>query len=233
MAKPTVILLPGLLCDHAVWQPQMEALQKEAFIKVADLRHGASLGAMAERVLSDAPERFAIAGLSMGGYLAFEILRRAPHRVDRLAIFDSTARPDSPEQTRRRRLLMALSQRKDLGKAMKRLLPQLLHPDHAKNPILVQTVEGMAQRVGHSAFVRQQQAIINRPDSRPDLSQIDCPTLVVCGQDDQLTPPPLAKEITDAIPGAQRAVLHHCGHLSPLERPKECTALLKAWLSWG
>jgi pimeloyl-ACP methyl ester carboxylesterase len=184
---------------------------------------------MAARALAAAPQRFALAALSMGGYLAFEILRQAPARVTRLALFDTSARPDSPEQARRRRGLMALTRSGQFRGVTPRLLPQLVHPDNLAGPI-GQAVMEMAERVGREAFLRQQAAILARPDSRPDLAGIRLPTLVAVGEADALTPPELAEEIAAGIPGAVLHRIAGCGHLPPMEAPEATTALLRDWL---
>ncbi|TCZ66627.1 alpha/beta fold hydrolase [Roseicella aquatilis] len=226
---PRLLLLPGLLCDSRLWRDQIAALAGEAECHVADTTLDESLAAMAERALATAPDRFALAGLSMGGYLAFEILRQAPERVTRLALFDTSARPDSPQQARRRRGLMALTRTGQFRGVTPRLLPQLVHPDHLAGPI-GQEVIAMAERIGREAFLRQQEAILGRPDSRPDLPGIRVPTLVAVGEADALTPPELSEEIAAAIPGARLHRIVGCGHLPPMEAPAATTALLRAWL---
>ena len=237
---PTVLLLPGLLCDARLWRAQVAGLADLAECLVADLTQDSSVGAMAARALALAPPRFALCALSMGGYVAFEILRLAPERVERLALFDTSARPDSPQQARRRRGLMSLA-RGDLAQAgaqtgfrgvTPRLLPQLLHPANLGGP-LGEEVMAMAEAVGREAFLRQQAAILGRPDSRPLLAGIRAPSLVAVGEADALTPPALAEEIAAGIPGARLVVLPGCGHLPPIEDPVATTALLREWLEGG
>ncbi len=227
-----LLLLPGLLCDGRLWRDQVAALAPPARAVVADLTLDDSLGAMAERALAAAPPRFALCALSMGGYVAFEILRRAPDRVTRLALLDTSARPDTPEQARRRRGLMALARAGTFRGVTPRLLPQLLHPRTLAGP-LAGEVAAMAERVGRDAFLRQQAAILGRPDSRPDLPRIAVPTLVAVGEADALTPPDRAAEIAGLIPGAQLMVLPGCGHLPPMEDPAAVAALLAGWLAAG
>ncbi|HYD30791.1 MAG TPA: alpha/beta fold hydrolase [Azospirillaceae bacterium] len=227
------ILLPGLLNDAGLWAHQTRHLADVAETRVGDLTVADSMGALADAVLADAPERFALAGLSMGGYVAFEILRRAPGRVTRLALLDTTARPDLPEQTERRRTLIGIAEAGRFGLVVPQLLPNLVHPDHLSVPAITDMITGMAHRVGPQAFVRQQKAIIGRADSRPDLASIRCPTLVVCGRQDGLTPLPVMEEIASGIVGARLAVVEDAGHLTPLERPQAVTALLRLWLLYG
>lgn len=230
MTKIPLILLSGLLCDRALWAPQIDALGDIAEIAVGDLTRADSMGGMAASVLATAPTRFALAGLSMGGYAAFEIMRRAPERVERLALLDTSARPDTPEQTQARRDLIALAQHGDFRGVTPRLLPRWVHPSRVSDAALVETVTSMTRRVGREAFVRQQTAIMNRPDSRPGLAAISCPTLVLCGHEDQSTPVDRHREIAADIADARLVVVPECGHLSTLERPETVNRELRAWL---
>lgn len=231
MTRPELILLPGLLCDAALWAPQRDGLNDVADIRIGDLTRTDSIAAMAARVLADAPERFALAGLSMGGYVAFEIMRRAPARVTRLALLDTSARPDAPERLQQRRDLIRLAQTGEFRGVTPRLLPQWVHPENMKDPELVATVTAMTQRVGRDVFIRQQTAIMCRPDSRPGLVQIRVPTLVLCGRQDQATPVELAREIAADIPNARLEVIEQCGHLSTLEKPAAVNRALRQWLA--
>jgi pimeloyl-ACP methyl ester carboxylesterase len=229
---PVLLFLPGLLCDARLWRDQAAALT-EARCVVADLTHDETVAAMAERALRAVPEGpIAVCGLSMGGYVAMEILRRAASRVTRLALFDTSARPDTPEQMRRRRALLALSESGMFRGVTPRLLPQLLHPDNLAGPLGAE-VMAMAERVGRPAFHRQQRAIMHRVDSRPDLPRIAVPTLVGVGEGDSLTPPHLAEEMAGLIPGARLARLPDAGHLPPMETPGAVNALLREWLAEG
>lgn len=228
----TLFLLPGLLCDAGLWRLQIDALAPEVEIRVPGLAEDDTVGAMAERVLREAPDRFALAGLSMGGYVALEIMAQAPERVERLALIDTSARPDTDEQRRRRRGLIQLA---DLGRfkgVTPRLLPLLVHANRLDDPAVTDTILGMAARIGKDGFIRQQRAILARRDFRPILETIDCPTLVGVGREDQLTPIDRAREIAAGIAGARLTVFEECGHLPPLERPGETTTALRDWLTW-
>lgn len=232
MNKPSLVLIPGLLCDAALWRGQVEDLADIANPWVADVTRDASVAAMAQRVLAEAPAgRFALAGLSMGGYVAQAILRIAPGRVERLALLDTTARADTPEQTVRRRGLIELAEKGEFRGVTPRLLPVFLHPDRLGDKPLTDTVMAMTERVGKDAFLRQQRAIIGRPDNRPQLPAIRCPTVVLCGRQDQLTPLDWSEEMAALIPGAQLAVIENCGHLSTMERVWEVNVALRQWLT--
>jgi pimeloyl-ACP methyl ester carboxylesterase len=226
-----LILLPGLLDDARLWRHQVDNLGHLAEkIEVADLVGPDTMGGMAERVLAMRSGPFALAGISMGGYVALEIMRRAPERVLRLALLDTSARADTPEQTARRRGLIELAQKGRFLGVTPRLLPQLLHPDHVRDHAIANTIVQMARSVGREGFLAQQRAIMGRPDSRPDLGRIRCPTLVLGGRQDAVTPPEVMEEIAAGIPAAKLVLLDRCGHLAPLEQPEAVTAAMAEWL---
>jgi pimeloyl-ACP methyl ester carboxylesterase len=226
----SLVLLPGLLNDHRLWAHQTAALAGLAQVSVADLSRDDSLAGMAERVLAAAPPRFALAGLSMGGYVALEIMRKAPERVERLALLDTTARPDAPEQTQRRSDAVAIARAGGFDKIMPTMLPNLLHPDHLALERIAGLAKDMARVVGPDAFARQQHAIMHRPDARPGLTRIACPTLVLVGRDDTVTPLDRAEEMAELIPDARLVVVQECGHLSALEQPQAVSAVMAYWL---
>ena len=229
--KPPLVLLPGLLCDRELWRNQVEALGDIASPRVADLTLDDSIASMARRVLATAPASFDLAGLSMGGYCALEIVRQAPKRVRRLALLDTGARADTSEQSSRRRGLIELAEKGEFKGVTPRLLPLLLHPDRLKDKNLTDRVTAMADRVGKAAFIRQQKAIMGRIDSRPFLPKIACPTLVLCGRQDQLAPPALHEEMRDLIPGSVLHIVEDSGHLSTMEQPREASVVLRRWLT--
>jgi pimeloyl-ACP methyl ester carboxylesterase len=208
-AKIPLVFVPGLLCDDRLWRHQVEHLADLADPTIADVTKGATMPEMAHAVLSAAPERFALAGLSMGGYAALEIMRGAPERVARLPL-DTSARADTPEQTATRRELIELSRGGRFHEVPHRLLPNIVHPDRLDDERLRSTVFAMAEAVDPEAFVR--------------------PTLVLCGREDALTPMHLHEEIADLIPDSRLRVIERCGHLSALERPEAVTTALREWL---
>ncbi len=225
-----LVLLPGLLCDRRLWAAQTAGLADVADASVPDLTRDDSFPAMARRVLADAPEQFALAGLSMGGYVAQEIVRWAPDRVTRLALLDTTARADTPEQSSRRRDLIALSSRGQFHGVTPRLLPTLIHPDRLNDSDLIGTITAMANAVGRDGFLRQETAIQARSDGRADLARIAVPTLVLCGREDLLTPLERHEEMAALIPNAWLVVVEHCGHMTTLERPDVVNAAMREWL---
>lgn len=231
MTKTALALLPGLLCDHALWRQQVDSLIDIADSQVADFTTQDSVADMAESVLAMTPPRFALAGLSMGGYVALEVMRRAPERVERIALLDTSARPDTEEQSRKRRGLLSLAERGQFKGVTPRLLPLLIAERFLEDEAITSVVMEMAERVGREAFKNQQRAIMNRPDSRPDLPGISVPALLLCGAEDVLTPPDRLQEMAEAIPDADLVILGGAGHLTPLERPEAVTAALRAWLS--
>jgi len=230
--KISLILLPGLLCDATLWAHQVENLSDIADIWVADLTGHNCMADLAKSVLDAAPNRFAVAGLSLGGYVAQEIMRQAPQRVTHLAFLDTNARADLPEQSERRTALISLAQAGGLDKIATQMLPALLHADHVDTPHISAIFPRMAARVGEAGFVHQQNVIMNRKDGREDLGAVTCPTLVLYGEQDQLTPHEVHKEMVDLIDTNVTFVcVPHCGHLSPIEQPQAVTQALRAWLT--
>jgi len=231
MSKPNLLLVPGLLCDKRLWQAQLDGLLHAAECIVADVSTADTVEAMARGILAKMPAGpFAVAGLSMGGYVALEILRQAGARVKGLALLDTNARPDSEQATADRRRMMALAET-DFERVVSALVPKLLSATHQRDAAIVSTVRAMARATGKEAYRRQQQAIIGRPDSRPHLASIRCPTLVLCGAEDALTPPALHEEMANAIPGSRLVMAPGSGHLTPIEAPSLVTHNLRHWIS--
>jgi pimeloyl-ACP methyl ester carboxylesterase len=230
-AKAKLVLVPGLLCTKALWAPQIAALGDVVDITVANHRRHRTMRGIARSVLATAPRRFALAGLSMGGYIAYEIVRQAPERVTRLALLDTGSRADAPERKARRLELIALAEREGVEAAQDALMSALIHKSRLKEKPLVDAIRQMAVDTGVAAFKRQQAAIMGRPDNRPLLASIRCPTLVLVGREDALTPVDLAREIAAGIPGARLKIVPDCGHLSTMERPDAVNHALRAWLA--
>ena len=231
MPRTTLVLLPGLLNTRRVFEQQIEALSDLADCVVPELWHHDTIGAMAEATLELAPPTFALVGFSMGGYVAFEVMRRAAERVERLALMDTQATPDSAESTKRRRALLEQTKIGRFHGVQRTLLPQLVHSRHVNDDAITQPIFDMAQEIGADGFVREQRAIIDRADSRRMLVDIDIPTVVIVGRQDQVTPLPRSEEMAADIANSRLIVLEECGHMSPLEKPAEVTASLRRWLS--
>jgi pimeloyl-ACP methyl ester carboxylesterase len=226
-----IVLVPGLLCTPRLYAEQLPELWRIGPVTIAVHARDDSMGAIARRILATAPARFALVGLSMGGYVSFEILRQAPERVAKLALLDTSARPDIPEQSEQRRQQMQAARDGRLGEVTDMLFPRLVHARRWSDESLRRIVRTMAQDVGVDGFIRQQSAIIGRPDSRPGLAAIRCPTLVVVGDSDVLPPPERAEEIANGIDGARLALVRDSGPLSTLEQPAAVTKVLAEFLA--
>lgn len=222
-----ILLIPGLFATARLYASQIPELWRHGPVTIANHTRHASMAEIARDILASAPAHFALIGLSMGGYIAFEILRQAPQRVRRLALLDTSARADRPEQTEARRAQIELARAGRFSEVPEQMFPQLVH--QSDSPELLRIVRLMAEETGAAAFIRQQTANMGRPDSRPTLATIACPTLVVVGADDKLTPPEVAQEIATSIRGARLATIAECGHLSTLDRPEIVTRTLVEW----
>ncbi len=225
-----IVCIPGLACSTRLYAEQMPALWSAGPVTIARHTQHESIAEIARSILAAAPERFARSGLSMGGYGSFEILRQAPERVERLALLDTSARADTPDQTANRRAQIRLAATMPMRELADAMFARLVHPSRRADTALRAIFHLMADEVGAAAYVRQQTAIIGRPDSRATLGAIRCPTLVLVGDGDELAPPPVAAEIADGIRGARLVTVPDCGHASTLERPQAVTTALLQWL---
>jgi pimeloyl-ACP methyl ester carboxylesterase len=226
-----VVLVPGLNCSARLYAEQVPALWRFGPVQVADHTRDDSMDAIAARILTHAPLRFALAGLSMGGYIALTIARQAPARVSKLALLDTSARPETPEQSERRKPQIALAQDGRFAEVPALQFPVFVHRNRQHDEALKRRVRVMAEETGAEAFLRQQKAIMTRPDMRPLLASIACPTLVLVGDGDELTPPPLSEEIAAGIAGSRLVVVADCGHLSTMERPDAVNSALVEWMA--
>lgn len=230
MSEP-LVLIPGLSCTAALYGPQWPVFAPGRQILVADHARDETLAAIARRVLAVAPERFALCGLSMGGYAAFEIMRQAPERVTRLALLDTSAKPATPETNAPREQMIDLAGKGAFDNVTTLLWQRLVAPARLTDEPLRLLVRQMAEDIGADGFVRQQRAIMGRPDSRPGLGAIDVPTLVLVGGEDLITPPGEAEEMAAGIGANARLVtVPACGHLSTIEAPERVTRELLGWL---
>jgi pimeloyl-ACP methyl ester carboxylesterase len=233
--KLPLVLVPGLLCDDAVWQPQTTALADIADITIAD--HGLldSLDAMAEAILARAPERFALAGHSMGGRVAFEVIRRAPERVMALAILDSGFAPlpqgaAGEQEIAGRQRLVALARNAGMRFMGQDWLQAMVHPSRLTDRVLINSILDMIERKTPDHFEAQVRALLGRPDARPLLPRIACPALVLCGREDSWSPLAQHEEMAELIPVSRLVALAECGHMSTLEKSAEVSAAMRQWL---
>lgn len=226
-----VVMVPGLNCTARVYAQQLPALWQFGPVQIADHRRGNSMAAIAKAILDNAPPRFALAGFSMGGYISLEILRQANERVVKLALIDTAAAADRPEQTAKRHASIALTRE---GKAAERenaLWPLLVHASRLDDDAVRAVVKEMHQETGSEVYINQQTAIMGRADSRPLLKELKMETLIVVGDSDQLTPPAAAQEMHELVEGSRLDIIPNCGHMSTLERPDRVSKLLVEWLA--
>lgn len=227
---PDLLFVPGLLCDAGMWRHQVEALSDIVDCHIADVAGHDSVEAIAESILVQAPDRFALAALSMGGYVALEIMRQAPERVTRLALLDTQPHPDTIEQADRRRGFITTVEGGGFDEVVDDFPPLLFHQDRLSDAALVREFVTMAHRVGSETFLRQQKAIIGRPDSLSTLGDICCPVLIACGRQDLITPLENSELMAATVPGAFFVVIEDCGHMSSMEVPELVNGLLRNWL---
>jgi pimeloyl-ACP methyl ester carboxylesterase len=225
-----ILLVPGLVSSPRIYDPVLPALWRFGPVTVANHIRDDHMALISRRILAEAPPRFALAGHSMGGYIAFEIMRQAPERVAKLALINTQARPDTPEATARRRTLMARAKSGEYRAVLDELFSGFVHPSRREDADLRRLVHDMGGDVGVEGFVRQQEAIISRPDSRSILAAIRCPTLVLSGDEDNTIPNALSVEMTDNIHSARLVILPNCGHLPQVEQPEATAKALVEWL---
>jgi len=230
-AKPVLYMLPGLLCDETVFAPQINGLADAVDVRAPRFLGFDSLTDMARHVLEIAPERFSIAGFSMGGRVAFEIMRLAPQRVERFCAFDTGAGPKAQGEDAKRQAVIDLAYREGMGALAAAWLPPMIHPDRRKDAAFMQPLIDMVLRANPELHERQIRALVNRPDARPVLPTIRCPALIACGRDDEWSPVAQHEAMAEAIPGARLAVFDHCGHFLPVEQPQAFNDALRAWMA--
>ena len=217
MAAENVLLLPGMMCDARMWADQIEAI--ESPVSVPDLSGHDNFVDMAASVLSNAPDRFAVAGLSMGGILAFELWRQAPDRITHMALLDTNPFADSPDRQSLR--LQQIEQVLASGLrelAVDSLKPLYLAESNRDDEALLNVMLDMAMDLGPDTFRRQSLALRNRQDSVETLPLIDCPVTVICGSEDTLCPLSHHEYMANRIPNAELIVIDDCGHLSSMEQ---------------
>jgi pimeloyl-ACP methyl ester carboxylesterase len=224
-----LVVVPGLICDQEVWAYPRAHLSEVANITYAPADETDTMQGLAEAVLDLAPKTFAIAGFSMGGYVALEVLRQAPHRVERIAVLDTSSRADTPEKAASRTAAIADCEEDRFGDLLDRFVPQLLHPDRHEDPIFGR-VRAMGERIGPDLFADRHRAMQTRTDARELLQGTDIPVRAIVGRSDALTSVAEHQEIADLAPRGRLSLIEDCGHMPPLERPQAATALLRDWL---
>ncbi len=229
-SRPCLVLASGQLLTAECWTPQIVGLGDDCDIRLADHTRDDTIAGMASRLLAEAPDRFHLAAHALGGFVAFEVMRRAPERVLSLVLLSTLASADGPSQTARREGYIRLVEAGDFAGVVEERIPILVHPARREDEALLAVVRRMAMDTGPQTFLRQQRAIMGRVDSRPGLAAISCPTLLLRGAQDGITSAEHQAEILAALPAAHLETLEDAGHLITLERPRTVNALLRAWL---
>ncbi len=228
--KQPLVLLPGSLSDEEVWVNQVPALSDIADIRIPHLMGFDSLDAIADAVLADAPETFALAGFSMGGRVALEVFRRAPERVTRLALIDASVHPIAEGEAEKRQPLLNLAMTEGMEALADAWLPRIVHPSRLDDTPYMARLKAMACRFTPEDYVDEVRALLTRPDARPVMAMIHCPTLILAGEADPLSTPARNAEMAGMIPHARLAILKDCSHFPMLEKPDETNAALCQWL---
>ncbi len=231
MDKQPLLLIPGLACTSALWADQVRSLADIADIRVADHTRSETMPGIVEQILAAAPERFALAGFSMGGYIAMEMMRTAPERITRLALIGAKHSQDDEAAARRRLTSIRLAENGRYADAISQMMPLLVHPDRQKDETLISAIRTMAHSLGAHAFIRQQKANLGRGLSTDVLKNIQRPTLILCGRQDQLTPPLVHQKMVNLVSNSVMKVIEECGHMAPMEKPDAVTAALRDWLA--
>ena len=226
-----LILLPGLAADETMWRAQCAALAAwKPFVTDVHMQGHETVEAMAAAVLADHDGDLLLCGASMGGMIAMEAARQAPARVAGLALLGTTARPESPEMRQLRESAIELFGQGRATEVIEANVAFAFHADQARDAVLVRSYLDFVLQVGAGQLIRQNRAVMSRPDARTHLRAVRCPTLVMCGDSDQLTPPECSAEIAELVPGAELATVARCGHMLTMEQPVVVNAILKAWL---
>lgn len=225
-----LVLIPGLACTELLFEPVVHALEGRIDIHVADVRGPDTMDGLVEQVLADAPPYFALAGLSMGGYIAMEIALRAPATVNKLALLDTKIRPDTEAEKAARRALIERARNGELDEVVEILIPRLLHPDHVNDMDIGRIIRIMAEETGAEAFIAQEEALLGRRDISGLVDRIDLETLIVVGDADAITPPDAAEEMQEVLEHSRLVTIDHAGHLTTLEQPEAVAEALAEFL---
>jgi len=233
--REALVLLPGFLCDQSYWQDQIDALSNVAECSCAEYGMLDSLPAMAESVLRNAPERFSLAGHSMGGRIALEVYRQAPERVKRLALLNTGATPRAAgvvgeEEERGRRGLLEIAQTQGMRAMALQWIPNMVAPARRSDIALTEAITRMFERKNPQIFEAQMKALLGRPDATTLLGRISCPTLVLTGREDGWSTPAAHQQIASAVPNSRLVLVPKSGHMSTMERPAEVAEAMRSWL---
>lgn len=230
LQRPFLALACAHLTDQRLYAAQVAALETDYECAVFAFRDHDSLGAMAEELLANTPARFTLIGLSLGGYVAFEIIRRQLQRLERLVLMDTTAAADHPARRAGRHADIAKVKEGGIEALIPELPSRWLHPSHVQRAELTDLMSEMARSIGARGQFNQQAAMLARPDSHDGLARVRVPTLVMCGRDDPVTPVPDHEAIAVKIPGARLEIIENCGHLATIEQPEYVNRVLVDWL---
>lgn len=229
--KQPLVLLPGSLSDGAVWENQCSALADVADVHIPHVTGMASLEEIAESVLKEAPASFALAGFSMGGRVALEVYRRAPDRITHLALIDSSVHPIAEGEAEKRQPMLDLALAEGMEALADAWLPRIAHPSRLDDAEFMGKLREMALRFTPQDYVDEVKALLTRPDARPVMDMISCPTLILAGESDPLSTPARNEEMAKMIPHAELVILEDCSHFPMLEKPEETNAALRRWLA--
>ena len=230
-SKQNLVLIPGLVCDQQVWQHQHKFLQDIAEITIIPADSGETMESMAAYALNLAPNVFALAGFSMGGYIALEMLRQAPHRITRLALLDTSSKSDTSEKFESRLKAIAACKSGNFNGVIEGMFEVLLHSDHQQSSLRA-FVKDMAMRVGSDTFCLRHKAMMTRCDSTELLLQTKIPVRAICGRQDAMSSVQDHEEIADNASHGKLSIIEECGHMTILERPHAATTLLRDWMKY-
>jgi pimeloyl-ACP methyl ester carboxylesterase len=227
-----LLLLPGLMNDAGVWKPLLSEMENERICVIHPTYHEEGVAAIASSAIKAMPHGpFCVAGFSLGGYVALEVFRQARSRVEGLALLSTGACADNESARRYRQgTIDAVQSGSSFESTALSFLPRLMHRAHAENPAILAVLTDMARAVGKDGFIRQQITAIHRPDSLDTLRSLNVPSLVLCGADDQVSPPVFSKEAAHSISGATLVVIPDCGHMVTLEKPEKTISAIRQWL---
>jgi len=227
---PVLLLLTGLLSDEVVWEAQARVLDDLAVIRIMHFRGFGDIPRMAEAVLEVAPERFSLAGHSMGGRVALEVFRHAADRIVRLGLFNTGIYPAHEKEASERNKLVRIAREEGMAALAEAWVPTVIHPDRLNDAQLVSALAAMAERNTPEQFENQIGALVNRPDMRDLLPKIACPTMVLAGRDDAWASVNQHIEMSGIISSANLSIIEHCGHMTTMERPDEVSGLMREWM---